>query len=82
MIVFSGQIYWSNFYLNLIKYIIIFSVVIPISIKCNVDVAKFFFCRFINKDSSIPGVESRNQNIPEELGRVEYFLTDKTGTLT
>ncbi|KCV71635.1 hypothetical protein H696_01053 [Fonticula alba] len=28
------------------------------------------------------GVLVRNSNIPEELGRIEFLLTDKTGTLT
>ena len=28
------------------------------------------------------GTISRNSTIPEELGRIEFILTDKTGTLT
>lgn len=35
------------------KYIIIFSVIIPISIKCNVDFAKFFYCKSINNDPNM-----------------------------
>lgn len=33
-------------------------------------------------DKSISGTIPRNSNIPESLGRIEYLLTDKTGTLT
>jgi hypothetical protein len=42
--------------MSFIKNVIIFSVVIPISIKCNVDFAKFFYCLFINRDKKIEGV--------------------------
>lgn len=34
------------------------------------------------QDSDIAGTVVRSSNIPEELGRIEYLLTDKTGTLT
>jgi phospholipid-translocating ATPase len=36
----------------------------------------------IYKDEDIPGTIPRNSTIPEELGRIQYLLTDKTGTLT
>ncbi|KAK2503956.1 hypothetical protein MC885_014670 [Smutsia gigantea] len=36
----------------------------------------------IMKDDNIPGTVVRTSTIPEELGRLVYLLTDKTGTLT
>lgn len=50
--------------------------------RVNVEFAKLIYCYKIQRDSTIEGTIPRNSNIPESLGRIEYLLTDKTGTLT
>lgn len=37
------------------------------------------FSWMIKKDSKIPGTVVRASTIPEQLGRISYLLTDKTG---
>lgn len=43
---------------------------------------KVYYCFGILWDEEIPGTIPRNSTIPEELGRIQFLLTDKTGTLT
>lgn len=40
---------------------------------------KMVFSWMIKKDSKIPGTMVRASTIPEQLGRISYLLTDKTG---
>ena len=43
---------------------------------------KIFYSWTIQRDTEMPQAVVRSTTIPEELGRIVYLLTDKTGTLT
>ncbi|XP_064433636.1 probable phospholipid-transporting ATPase IIB isoform X7 [Mirounga angustirostris] len=69
-------------YRNLFRFLLLFSYIIPISLRVNLDMGKAAYGWMIMKDESIPGTVVRTSTIPEGLGRLVYLLTDKTGTLT
>ncbi len=66
----------------LFKYFLLLSYIIPISMRVNLDFAKLVYKYQIEHDPYLQGCQCRNSNIPEELGRITYVLSDKTGTLT
>ncbi len=52
------------------------------SLRVNLDMGKIVYCFLVMRDEEISGTVVRSTTIPEELGRIQYVLTDKTGTLT
>jgi len=65
-------------YRNLFRFLLLFSYIIPISLRVNLDMGKAAYGWMIMKDESIPGTVVRTSTIPEGLGRLVYLLTDKT----
>ena len=81
IIVFVGGLgeYWL---LDIFRQILLLCSIIPISLRVNLDISKAVFSRRINRDKDMEGAIARNSQIPEELGRIHYIMSDKTGTLT
>ncbi|TBU21618.1 aminophospholipid-transporting P-type ATPase [Dichomitus squalens] len=69
-------------YIYVFRFLILFSSIIPISLRVNLDMGKTVYAQQIMTDNEIPNTIVRTSTLPEELGRIEYLLSDKTGTLT
>ncbi|KAL5861034.1 hypothetical protein ACOSQ4_002330 [Xanthoceras sorbifolium] len=79
---------WYELLVIPLRFELLCSIMIPISIKVSLDLVKSLYAKFIDWDNEMidnaTGTPSHATNtaISEDLGQVEYILTDKTGTLT
>lgn len=77
-----GNTKGNVWYVKIMRFLVLFSTIVPISLRVNLDLGKSVYSWFIQRDPGIPGAVVRTSTIPEDLGRIEYLLSDKTGTLT
>ncbi|KAI0530183.1 phospholipid-translocating P-type ATPase [Xylaria digitata] len=77
-----GNTEGNVWYVKITRFLVLFSTIVPISLRVNLDMGKSVYSWFIQRDTDIRGAVVRTSTIPEDLGRIEYLLSDKTGTLT
>lgn len=82
VVLVACQGFTNDWYVDIMRFLILFSTIIPVSLRVNLDLGKSVYAYQIEHDRSIPETVVRTSTIPEDLGRIEYLLTDKTGTLT
>eukprot|EP00762_Andalucia_godoyi_P006749 ANDGO_06225.mRNA.1 Phospholipid-transporting ATPase 2 len=71
-----------------LRFLLLCSMMIPISLKVTLDLIRYAYSLFIDWDTcmydavnNVPA-KALSTSLAEDLGRVEWVLTDKTGTLT
>ena len=78
----------TNFIYSFLTFFILRSNLIPISLIVTMELVKLVQAAFVNTDIDLyysttnTRATARTSNLMEDLGRVEYLFSDKTGTLT
>lgn len=78
----KGYLKNKTWYIDLLKFCVILSSMIPVSLKVILSFVKSIYSFQIQNDKSIENTVVRTSTIAEDLGKISYVLADKTGTLT
>ncbi|EPT26927.1 cation-transporting atpase family protein [Toxoplasma gondii TgCatPRC2] len=70
---------WPIYFL---RFVLLLSSIIPVSLQVNLVMAKTLYSIFIMRDRRMKDTVVRTSTLPEELGRIDFLFSDKTGTLT
>eukprot|EP00002_Diphylleia_rotans_P022164 TRINITY_DN433_c0_g1_i4.p1 TRINITY_DN433_c0_g1~~TRINITY_DN433_c0_g1_i4.p1 ORF type:complete len:2064 (-),score=356.33 TRINITY_DN433_c0_g1_i4:244-6435(-) len=73
---------------SFITFLILFNNLTPISLYVSMEFVRLYQAKFIDNDLNMyyevkdTPAKARTSNLNEELGQIQYILSDKTGTLT
>lgn len=77
----------ASFIIYPMRFFLLTTVMIPVSFKFVVDVSKYYMAMAVEWDTTmihgeLGGCKVNNSGILEDLGQIDYVLSDKTGTMT
>ncbi|KAH9580003.1 P-type ATPase [Trypanosoma melophagium] len=77
------------FFIYPLRFFLLTTVMIPVSFKFVVDISKYYMAMTVEWDETMKhggpdseGCRVKNSGILEDLGQIDYVLSDKTGTMT
>src|SRR4051794_13348184 len=65
-----------------VAYFVLLSFIVPQSLMVMLELCKAGQAAFIQWDNRMPGAVAKSIGVNDELGRVQFLFSDKTGTLT
>lgn len=68
--------------ITFLRFFIIYSAIIPVSLKVCMELGKLLVSFGIGRDRNMKRVQVNSTSIPEQLGKITHIFSDKTGTLT